>query len=505
MPQPSPYYVPDPHPDFTAMDYDSMRARVLQLIQQAFPSLVMVPGIETLLMETMFHVGEIVVCRVDNESLESKYGTARLRRSIVAKAGLIGFDLPGAIAAETALLFTISGGGTHDKDIPIPAGTQVRTQGLADPLIFSTSVVTVLPAGVASVAVDASHSTLHAANFTSTERAWQQIELPSTPYLDDSETVQAGDGLYVKVAALSLSTSTDRHYARKTDANGKARFQFGNGITGSVPVSNIAVAYRTGGGSDGNQVTAGMLTRVLDPISDADGAPVLLAVTNTTDADGGGNMMSKEMGKALIPLYATALTRCVGREDYEVNALRLTSVGRVFMAVADIDPTVDENSGILYVMPNSVTADTAPPELLEQVYDYLEDNYPWPATFDFQVQAAVFNTIDISARVWPQQGYTESQVRANILAALQAQFRPNNADGTANDGVDFGYYRFDENGEPEPMMTWGDLFVTVKQAGGVRKVEEDDFIPVDDVVLALREFPKLGTLTLINGDTGLEF
>ena len=505
MPQPTPYYIPSPFPDYTDLDYDSMRARILAIVQQAFPNLALIDGIETLLLESMFHSGEIAICRVDNESLESKYATARLRRSVVAKAGLIGFALPGATAATTSLTFTLKAGGTHTEDIPIPAGTRVKTVGLSDPLTFSTTAAATLAAGATSVVVPASHSILHSANFTSTNRAWQQVDLPNTPYLDDSETVQAGNGAYTVASVLALSMSTDLDYTRKVDANGKVRLQFGNGITGAVPTGNIAVAYRTGGGISGNQVVAGMLTKPVDAFTDAAAAPVQLAVTNTTDADGGGSMMSREMGKALIPLYATALSRCVGREDYEVNALRLTSVGRVFMAVSDIDPTVDENSGILYIVPMGQTAETASAVLIQAVYDYLEENYTWPATFDFQVQAAQYNTINITARVWLAQGYTEAQVRANVETALATMFQPNDADGLANADINFGYYHFDEDGEPEPMLTWGDLFVAVKQAGGIRKVEEDDFIPIDDVVLELREFPKLGTVTLINGTTGVGF
>ncbi len=502
MPQPTPLYVPDPFPDFTSLDYDSMRARIMALVQQAFPNLALIPGIETLILEAMFHAGEIVVCRTDNESLESKYATARLRRSIVAKAGAIGFALPGASAAITTLQFSIKGGGTHAKDILIPAGTKVRTAGLTDPLTFSTTADATLIAGNSTVDVAASHSVLHTANYTSTGRAWQQIELPNTPYLDDSETVIAGNGAFTRTSALALAISSDLYFTRKVDANGKARMLFGNDITGAIPTGNIAVSYRTGGGSDGNQVVAGMLTRLVDSIADVDSTPVRLAVTNTTDADGGGNMMSKEMGKALIPLYATALTRCVGREDYEVNALRMPTVGRVFMAVSDIDSTVDENSGILYIMPNSTEAETASAVLILQAYTYLEDNYPWPATFDFQVQAAIFKTVDITARVWLHQGTTPSVARANILAALQALFRPNDSDGTVNDAINFGYYYLDVDGDPDPALTWGDIYTAVKLASGVRKVEEDDFIPIDDVVLTLREFPKLGTLTLIDGDTG---
>jgi hypothetical protein len=56
-------------------------------------------------------------------------------------------------------------------------------------------------------------------------------------------------------------------------------------------------------------------------------------------------------------------------------------------------------------------------------------------------------------------------------------------------------------------VAWSDVLATVEAVPGVRKIgdRDEDFHlngRSDDVLLAYREFPALGAVTLINGDTG---
>jgi hypothetical protein len=56
-------------------------------------------------------------------------------------------------------------------------------------------------------------------------------------------------------------------------------------------------------------------------------------------------------------------------------------------------------------------------------------------------------------------------------------------------------------------VAWSDVLAVVEGVPGVRKIgdRDEDFLlngQSDDVVLEYREFPVLGSITLINGDTG---
>ena len=57
--------------------------------------------------------------------------------------------------------------------------------------------------------------------------------------------------------------------------------------------------------------------------------------------------------KLLAPESLRALTRSVAREDFEINARRLSGVARALMLTSNEDPTIAENTGILYVIPQS--------------------------------------------------------------------------------------------------------------------------------------------------------
>lgn len=89
----------------------------------------------------------------------------------------------------------------------------------------------------------------------------QEFELPETPYLDDTETIEVdetGSGTflpYTRVKNFLNSTATSRHYMRETDAEDAAKVIFGDGINGKIPptgTDNIRASWRVGGDVDGN-------------------------------------------------------------------------------------------------------------------------------------------------------------------------------------------------------------------------------------------------------------
>jgi hypothetical protein len=116
----------------------------------------------------------------------------------------------------------------------------------------------------------------------------QEFELPDTPYIDDTETVEvdeAGGGNWVEytLAANFLnSTTTSRHYMRETDAEDKATVIFGDGTNGKIPpagTDNVRATYRVGadiGGSVG----------VDEIVTNTDGVSGIAEVTNPRAAFG---------------------------------------------------------------------------------------------------------------------------------------------------------------------------------------------------------------------------
>jgi hypothetical protein len=145
--------------------------------------------------------------------------------------------------------------------------------------------------------------------------------------------------------------------------------------------------------------------------------------------------------------------------------------------------------------------------------------------------------IDINAKVYLKKHTIPATVKAAILASL-AQFfatKITNVDGTLSDNplIDFGYYLRTQSGAVTPvgLLAASDIENAIRDTDGVREIGP---LPADftlaatrrsfglgdfttqtaarqDIILeaasplglpAAANFPRLGTVTLINGDTG---
>ena len=175
------------------------------------------------------------------------------------------------------------------------------------------------------------------------------------------------------------------------------------------------------------------------------------------------------------------------------------------MLTSNEDPAIDENAGILFVVPEGGGMPT--PALKNQVLRQVTEVYPCTLTFQVSVQDPVYRTIDVEARIYLRQGHAPAAVRDRVKANLEAMFRVSRPDGTPNPLVDFGFNIKDAHGNPVGEIAWSDVFNVVRDTEGVRKIGDRhgdlklNGLPAD-VKLGIREFPVLGTVTLIDGDTG---
>ena len=82
------------------------------------------------------------------------------------------------------------------------------------------------------------------------------------------------------------------------------------------------------------------------------------------------------------------------------------------------------------------------------------------------------------------------------------------AGGTPNPTVNFGFAVRDAQGNPRPEVAYSDVFNVIRDTQGVRKVGDHSAdlllngLPAD-VKLRLYEFPILGDVAFIDGETGL--
>ncbi len=495
--------------DYTDKDFDALRARLIALIKSVFPDWTDfdVASFGNLLVELYAYVGDVLTFYQDNLARESRLVTATQRKSVMALAKMLGYRLHGAQAATAEVWLQLA--RVPVASVTIPAGTVLRTQEVTEPVRFQLLAPAVIPAGADPPRVLAivENSKTHTQLFDARGLADLELHLDYTPYLDGSASVTTPQGAFVEVDSFLDSRPNDRHFVVAVDQNDRATLRFGNGVSGMPPSGTVSVTYKTGGGSVGN-VDAERIAVIEGTFKDAYGNAVQVSVRNPAPASGGADRQTVASAKLLAPESLRALTRTVAREDFEINARRLSGVARALMLTSNEDPSIAENTGILYVIPQSQAPAAMPtPALKNLVLKQVTEVYPCTLTFQVSVQDPVYKTIDVAARVFLKQGFAESDVRDRVRGNLAAYFRVSEPDGTPNPLVDFGFNIKDAEGNPVGEIAWSDIFNVIRDTPGVRKMGDARLdltlngLPAD-VRLDVREFPVLGVVTLRNGDTG---
>lgn len=492
--------------DYTDKDFDAIRSRLIALVKSVFPdwSDFSVAGFGNILLEMYAFVGDVVTFYLDNQARESRLITATQRKNVIALSRMLGYKLQGAQAATAEVALRLA--RIPAADVVIPAGSVIRTQEVTEAVRFQLLDWVTIPAGSDPPWAFGigEHSKTHTQLYDSRGLADLDIMLDHNPYIDGSAVVSAANGDYLERDSLLGSGPNDLHYTVLVDQNDRATIRFGNGTSGAPPTGTVRITYKTGGGIDGN-VDAERLVVIEGAYADTHGNPVQVSVVNTEPASGGADRQTVASAKLLVPESLRAMARTVAREDFEINARRVAGVSRALMLTSNEDATIPENSGILYIIPQGGGLPT--PALKNQVLKMVTETYPCTLTFQVSVQNTVYRSVSVEARVYLKQGHSPASVRERIKTNLGAMFRMAEPDGTPNPLVDFGFNIKDADGNPVGEVAWSDVFNVIRDTEGVRKIGDRhgdlklSGLPAD-VKLGIKEFPVLGTVTIIDGDTG---
>ena len=492
--------------DYTDRDFDSIEARLRNLITSVFPDWTdfQRANFGNILREMFAFVGGVLSFYMDKHAEESRIASATQRRSLIALAKLVGFAPASPAAASVPVDFTLA--AVPVNDVILQQGTIVRTADVSGAVEFQLLSDLLIPAGTnpPTVQEDVENSAFASEVFQSTALANQEFQLASVPFLDDSASVVAGDGVYTEVPTFLESGAADKHFTVSIDQNDRATIRFGNGVNGTIPQGTISVQYKTGGGLTGN-VEAGTITVIDGNFVDVLGNPVTVSVGNVAAATGGANRQGRESIREEAPASLRVLNRTVAREDYEINAKEVPGVERALMLTSNESVGISENEGILSIIP---TGGGLPTQVLKDaVLVQVTITFPNTLTFVVDVQDSIFLTINVGARVFVREGFSEAGVKFEIEEALAAFFALRNSDGSTNTDIDYGFNFKDADGNPSGEIALSDVFNVVRDVAGVRKIGDaiGDFTlngVHSDLSIDVAEFPVLGTITLINGDTG---
>lgn len=493
--------------DYTDKDFDSLRARMFNLIAGVFPTWTaqQVANFGNIMVDLFSFTGDVLFKYQDNQAGDSRIVTATQRKNLIALVKLIGYEPSTATASQVDATLSIP--SAVAGDVVIPSGTVVRTKNVSDPIKFRLLLNATIPAGSTSVSGQTSENAeLEQDSFTSPGTPNLSLILGTVPYIDTTTVISAGNGVYTEVDNFLSTTGTDRHFTVTVDQNDQATVRFGDGSTGVIPTGTITVDYKVGGGASG-QVEANTVQVIEGTFTDAFGTTVQVSVNNPSESTPAANRQTVEQIRQAAPESIRVLNRTVAREDYEINAKKLPEVARALMLTSNEDTSIGENTGFLFVIPVGGGLPTA--DLKAQVLTQVTVTFPNTLTFNVTVSDPVLNAVDIRTVVFLSKGAIAANVDAAIRSNLASFFDILNSDGTQNESIDFGFNFVETEGAPNGELPKSKVRNVVNDTAGVLKLGDgaSDFTmngETTDISLLLREFPTLGTVTIINGSTGTD-
>lgn len=517
--------------DYSSKDQVSLEIRLRSLLSSVFPDWTeqSVANFGNVLYGLMAYVGDTHTFYIDQWARESRISTAQLRRSLVALVKLTSFVPSTASAATADVVLTLP--SAVAANVTVPAGTVVRTQNITEAVRFQLLSDLTIIAGLTSGSVTVENTRLVTEVLVSDGRPDQRFRLESTPVViqTGSPVVSFADGAYTRVDNFLDSMSSDRHFVLRIDADDRGTLVFGDGVAGAIPVGTGSIDYKVGGGSVGN-VEPGSLTVVDGTIVDDNGTRVSLVANNAVAASGGAPRQSNAEIRQQAPRERTLVNRAIARDDFEVGAELVPGVSRALAITSQEDAGVAENTLDLYVVPTG--GGTASSVLLDQVRgQFFGSDAPFITlnTLNFRSLTAIYQDVDHQVRAFRAAGSTVAEM-ADAIRAVLADYYSDRitasrlieiaptvaaANGiTASDGddivrnplVDFGFNYKDGAGLGTGLLNWSDVFNVVNDLAEVRKLDAANGLLLDnaraDLNIGVLAFPRLGNVTIIDGDTG---
>jgi len=292
------------------------------------------------LTEVFGYIGDSLSYYQDRCANEALPLSCTRRKSMIEHSRFLGYELRPNISASVELTFVANGAGT----LPIKTQVSVDTSDGSEDQTFELEAAFVVPGAGTYTGKVALHGESTTDTPTSSDgSAGQTLELEGSPLAINPDgtssleiwVTEGGPAeLWTEVTKFHESEPTDKVYRVEIDEDDIVTVIFGDGVTGKKPASgidNIQPIYRVGGGTDGNQVGIGKLTRLVGSYSFID------SVTNPAVPSGGRPKETIEEARINAPLSLVALNRAVRHGDYKALALEVSGVSK---AKAYKDPYV---------------------------------------------------------------------------------------------------------------------------------------------------------------------
>lgn len=335
---------------YTAFDFFSIKARVIEYIQKYFPddfNDFTESDLGIMLIEVWAFMADLISFKLDLNANEVFIDTVSQRKNVHRIAKLVGYPVRPPRASSARISASISSPYSFDIKInrgyfftiPSRDGKPLNFELYAadeewNP-IFDEDIF--LPAGSSTtLAIVGLEGTSATTRFTSDGSKFQSFLIQNNNVLEGSIDVLVNNQKWTQVEFFN-ENDNNNYYRVEYDENFRALIIFGDDVKGRIPPqgSEIVISYRYGGGSRGN-ITVGYINQIVNITSDAVPGPIPLTITNYTKGEGGEEAESINEIKSKLPLWVKAQNRAVTGEDYSFLSESFSTLyhGRIGKAVA---------------------------------------------------------------------------------------------------------------------------------------------------------------------------
>lgn len=326
--------------NYTNQNFWSMKSRLIDFIEERFgPNGTEIPNtfndlvessIAIMLIENWAFLADTLSFKMDQIANELFIDTVAEPDNAFRLSRLVGFKPTPPIAARALFTATVATAVTSDIVVSTPVILDTISDDGAityelfpatsnNEPIFDEDII--IPAGkLTNSAIVGVEGTTITDVFGGTGAVLQSYELPTSPVLLDSISVEVDGALWEQVDFFTDSQPR-REYRVEFDSLYRAFVMFGNNRAGMIPSngSEISITYRSGGGVNGNIVT-GFITQQRQAAVPGLLFSVPVTFNNYTKGEFGYNGDTIEEIRRKLPAFLRTQDRAVTGLDYKTLA-----------------------------------------------------------------------------------------------------------------------------------------------------------------------------------------
>jgi hypothetical protein len=343
--------------DYTGRDYYTLRDQLITRVQDRIPNWTASSPADfgVALVEAFAYLGDLINYYIDRNANENSLATATQRNSLLNIAQTYGYIPAGYRQAYCNITFH----NASTSDVTLYSGTvvsgQIATTDIVQKVYFTTIADAIVTAG-SSYAVgavegqvinyvnadaDATYGELIGPSSGTPNMSFKLLE---TPVADGSIQVYVQDGdvysKWTQVQHLLDYGPTDLVYTVYVDDTDVVYINFGDGVSGAIPVnsSNIRAMYTVGGGAIGS-IAAGdgsttpLILDTLEHIPTKSDSEVIalrstITIIQHTDGVGGSDPESNDQIRQSAANTLRAANRAVTLKDFSDLSLSVPGMGK---------------------------------------------------------------------------------------------------------------------------------------------------------------------------------